>query len=114
MLLENGLGFQFEALQGTPGHVVHPDVRFVEKSVQRSASLGPPEVEGQAALAAVQQHEIGTLAGDVGVPAPGEVPQGWLLDLDHVGAPVRQDPRTEGSRHRSVEPYDTQVLEHSG
>ena len=56
-------------------------------------------VEGDAALAAVQPNEMAADAVDVVVVGAGEIAVAGPLDLDHVGAHVRQMPRAQRRRH---------------
>ena len=92
-----------EALDDDVGTVDEPEKRLVPQGVL--------EVDGQRALVAVHGMEHRRVLVDERRHPAHVVATGGVLDLDDVGAEVRQEHRAERSRQQSGEVEDSHVVE---
>ena len=78
-------------VEGARAEVLHQHVRGLEQLPEDLAARRRLEVQGDAPLAAVHGEEVRASSVHKGrAPAAGVVALAGLLDLDHVGARVRE------------------------
>ena len=79
--------------------VLHDDVRVARELHEDLLAARVLHVEPDALLVAVQHREAVALAVHLGIEAARAVAFGESLDLDDVGAHVREHQRAVGTRH---------------
>ncbi len=99
--------------------VLDEEVGLGDQGSNPFASLGRVEVQGVRALPFVEKEEAAALLGvglvpREGAPTPREVAQPGLLDLDHVGTVVSEEPGTKGRRYAVAELHDAKAREDTG
>jgi hypothetical protein len=91
--------------------VLDDDVARTDKRLERHAIRGVPDVERDAALAAVHPHEAARKPARERVPLAGDVAAVRPLDLDDVGAEVGPEPRAERAGEAVLEGEHAGALE---
>ena len=92
--------------------VLDDDVSGGQQLVEQRPSGFGLEIEGEAALVAMQVLKVGTVAGSAQFVVAA---LGRRLDADHIGAPIRKlaDRGRTGARHRQIEHTDVIQRQHA-
>src|SRR5947199_8278394 len=87
------------------------DIRAFEQRVEPPAHGGIFQVEGDAALAAIEKCEARAVAPPTGRMAAHLLAASQRLDLDDLGAGLGQEQRRQWARQQSREVEDKQTFE---
>ena len=102
---------QAHAFKGPGAETLDHHVRIGGHLANQLDALRLLEVDGDAALVAVEGYELGALSVPEGSPVANLVAQGGLLDLHHVGAHIAQQHGTERPRQCPRQIYDLDVCQ---
>ncbi len=103
-----------EALHGAGAEVLDEDVGLTHQCLDHLDALGGLEVEGHAALVAVEEEVGGRLAVLVGRPGARLVAGPRVLHLDDVGAEIAQESPAPGARDDAGQIDDADAVEGQG
>src|SRR5262249_31701457 len=95
-----------EALDRARREIVDEDVGAIDEPLARAPVARLLEVEDDASLSAIQPREVGGHPVQRAIVRARGIAAIRPLDLDDVGAEVRELPRAERSRHRLLEGDD--------
>ena len=105
---------QAQSVHGPRAEVLQHHVRSLGHLNKQLPAPGRRQVQGHAPLAPVDAHEVGAVIAHERPVASGLVSRARLLDLDNVGAQVRQHHGAEGAGQDPAQVQDSHTFQRSG